>query len=230
MPQEPLPLNLPKWTPTYHRFRHHPPPFDTAAVSWAAQSSIWDLDPTIPRDNEFSTDWPKWTEWYCWQGLPGDTAWELEHCHGLRGKPRPLAYGTESGGVVFEAGRNYFILSVLDGDTTLAAYHPEASLHDVFSRARTPLSRPIPYPQGARAPNLDYYRYECHTLRENQSEQRNRWVEQAARGGCPPARLLEMMQPPPRPEAVIDLDRSWLTVSKFPKIPGTENIVCAYWN
>lgn len=220
-------MNLPEWTPTDHRFQHRPPPpFNAAAVSWAAQPSIWDLDPTIPRDHEFSADWPKWKEWYCWQGLPGDTAWYLERYQGFRGRPRPLAYGTESGSVIFEAGGTYFILSVYEGDETLAAYPPNASLSDIFSRPLRHSSRPTPFPNGAWGPKLEYLRYECHTLREDECEQRNRWVEQKERGGRPPALLLEMMEPPP-PEPSVELDRSRITVRDFPKVPGLENLVCA---
>lgn len=212
--------------PWDHRFRFDPlPPFKAAAVPWAAQPSIWDLDPTIPRRDDFCDDWPKWKDWYKWQGLPGDDAWFLERCYGIRGRPRPLAVRKASGTVIFEAGGTYFIQYRGEGNEILSEYHADALLTDVFTTTSTLFSRAPPLLDVWAIPLRAYNRYERNLLRENKFEQRNRWVEQEERGGRPPTTLLVMMTPPTPTDLSSDLLPT-LDSSEAPKMhPGAELIV-----
>jgi hypothetical protein len=78
----------------------------------AQLTSTWYHVPDAEVPTGWSNDWDKWNRRWAWQGLPGDSAWVLEHSLHFLGRPEPLLRTRWA--TLFRAGGLYFIRNLED--------------------------------------------------------------------------------------------------------------------
>jgi hypothetical protein len=145
------------------------PLYDESAIS------RWSKD-DIPLHDDWRTDWSEYCYWSECQGAPGDLAWEVEHAYGFAGPAIPQAYfenrEADQTWILFRVGNRYLAWT-RDPDLQLCAL----SLTDDINSRGDPESHTHP----TAITEMDMYRMwffdEVNVLR------RNRWIEQAERGG-----------------------------------------------
>ncbi|KAJ7348070.1 hypothetical protein DFH08DRAFT_867310 [Mycena albidolilacea] len=171
---------------------------------------VWPLDDATQSElNDFArSQWPRddlhlgpsWkTTWFArgssyrlrdrWQGLPGDLAWILEHAYGFPGRVTFQAFknhpNVETGiqYLLFRSGNRYFVFSAdEEAEFRICPLSPTLDPRDAQLETYT-----------RRTAIVEQHIYGCSFGREGLSRVerfRNRWVEQADRGGRPPTQLV----------------------------------------
>lgn len=152
----------------------------------------WSQD-EIDLGEIWSTDWnPGYYDCDAWQGILGDLAWRVEHAYGFPGHIIPQAYMydeyCDSQRLLFRLGNRYFVYS--------ADAEPDERLRSwpVFPSARNRFFLPSEaelesYTRGSALTDSDMYK-SMFMGELQETEWRNRWIEQAERGGQPHQNLL----------------------------------------
>ncbi|KAJ6590932.1 hypothetical protein DFH09DRAFT_190435 [Mycena vulgaris] len=186
LPTMPIPLGLyvaPRAPKTSHT-----EVFDQSVISRWSQDDI-DLD-------EFwRTDWPPgyhtdeftgYMEWDMWQGAPNDLAWALEHAYGFPGPVHPQAYADDDEWagqhLLFRSGQRYFAFTA-QSEPNLRSWPltPPRRFFAIGDAQPESMVRPTAKTEGAMYRGM---------LSLEISSGRNRWIEQAERGGRPHKNLL----------------------------------------
>lgn len=176
-----IPLRLPEWIPLVPNLPY-PPPFTWSNTPWAGNfSTITEVPAGYHAIKESSIGL-----WVSWQGLPGDTAWLIEHAHGVLGKPRPLVCKYEF--IIFQAGGLYFLLSPYPDDTADTIRPFDSVTWSEIANGSATLSWEEP-PLRMSAYVAEVAGYKSLIIRDS-LRGRNRWMEQKGRGGRPPGQCL----------------------------------------
>ncbi|KAJ7130292.1 hypothetical protein C8R44DRAFT_978415 [Mycena epipterygia] len=183
----PIPPLLPT-TPISLGLSVTPRPPATGAELDPSMVSQWSKD-NLPLHEMWSTDWSfGYYDWELWQGAPYDIVWTLEHAYGFPGPVIPQAHATDGMGYQFILCRsgNRYLVYTRDSDKHLRSWPLNPSDRDFHITAtgaqlesfirRTALTEGSTY--------TTKLSYEVGDLK------RNRWTEQAERGGKPHKNLL----------------------------------------
>ncbi|KAJ7163897.1 hypothetical protein C8R43DRAFT_989117 [Mycena crocata] len=186
LPTAPIPLGLSVAPRPMVRYSD---PNPSLISSWVKD----DIDLTQSAQG-WSRDWvsgyPGYLDWDMWQGAPSDFAWRLEHVFGFPGPVFPQAYAEDDvydcQYLLFRSGNRYFVFTV-DPDRGLRSWPLGESGFSVYS------AEPQPYTR--RTANTVCSMYKVMRSRERHGtttsgRPRNRWIEQAERGGRPHKNLL----------------------------------------
>jgi hypothetical protein len=167
-------------------FWHYGDPFNEEQENILAQlTSAWYRIPDADVPPGWSNDWGNWHLRWEWQGLPGDTAWRLEHSLHFLGRPEPLLKTDEV--TLFRAGGLHFILN--DEDDFFVIDN-KLSLDDILANLRAG-GQPIGSPGKDRSESGQNEAIQFFQIWDWEREHgRNRWAEQQDRGGKPHPFLL----------------------------------------
>ncbi|KAJ7163907.1 hypothetical protein C8R43DRAFT_989131 [Mycena crocata] len=184
LPVAPIPLGLsiaPRPVASYSE------PNPSLIASWVKD----DIDLTR-SDQLWSRDWvsgyPGYLDWDVWQGAPCDFAWFLEHTYGFPGPVFPQAYAEDDiydcQYLLFRSGNRYFVF----------ASDPDRGLRS-WPLGTTDFSLSSSQPQShacltARTAGVMYRTMVSNEIDGESGRTRNRWIEQAERGGRPHRNLL----------------------------------------
>ncbi|KAJ7816525.1 hypothetical protein B0H14DRAFT_2844671, partial [Mycena olivaceomarginata] len=190
MPTLPIPLNLSVVPPCFDT----PTEPDPSMVPGWSQDDI-DLGDVWRKDwvSEYSRGYVTWDEW---QGVPFDFAWILEHAYGFPGKIIPQAYMDEDlhcfQHVLFRLGNRYLVF------TGNAPMDEQLKSWPVYPATRNRLFKLIlaqPEVCTRRTAITERIVYKISYNEEmwgEETEKKNRLVEQAERGGRPHENLFVM--------------------------------------
>lgn len=148
-------------------------------------TSGWSQD-DIELGENWHTDWSSaFSAWDRWQGAPGDSAWAVEHAYGFPGPVIPQAYTTDEvldeDWLLFRVGNRYFAFT-RDPDTELRS----------LSLTSDPGIFGDPESHTRRTALTEGRMYGMWFNGEVIMNRRNRWLEQAERGGRPHKNFLAM--------------------------------------
>ncbi|KAJ7490738.1 hypothetical protein FB451DRAFT_1552360 [Mycena latifolia] len=179
LPTIPIPLDLTIVPRAASRVLEH----DASIIS------RWSLD-DIDLDDIWSTDWfSGYWDWDLWQGALADLAWRVEHQYGFPGPAIPQAYMDDLNNdlqhLLFRSGNRYFLFT-LGSEPELRSW-PDAPPPRAFI-----ISEAQPEYSTRRTAITEGNIYRGMHNHEMMTVRRNRWIEQAERGGQPHPNLLFM--------------------------------------
>src|ERR1700734_3822808 len=99
-------------TPVAHFWPNGSPFNDEQEAIISQLTKAWYRIPDADVPPGWTNDWSDWNRRWAWQGLPGDSAWILEHSLHFLGRPEPLLRTRWA--TLFRAGGLHFIRNLED--------------------------------------------------------------------------------------------------------------------
>ncbi|KAJ7669108.1 hypothetical protein B0H14DRAFT_1035759 [Mycena olivaceomarginata] len=146
--------------------------------------ATWSQD-NLDLDDQWSTTWTDpegcvYTSPDEWHGTPGDLAWMLEHAYGFPGRVLPQAFQDDpltdgNQNIIFRLGTRYFSFRSDESEFRSLDGTPSGDF-DACDGQLEVVARPTAKMERSLYRSMSY---------DDEITHRNRWAEQAARGGRP---------------------------------------------